>query len=52
MLASALFSSFFLRHRYYESLTIAEKNALEGAIVRKCLARNENQVCVLARVNL
>lgn len=30
--------------QYYEYLTIDERRALEGEIVRKCLARNEHQV--------
>lgn len=30
--------------QYYEYLTIEERRALEGEIVRKCLARNEQQV--------
>jgi hypothetical protein len=30
--------------QYYEYLTIDERRALEGEIVRKCLARSENQV--------
>jgi AP-4 complex subunit sigma-1 len=29
--------------KYFEALTIAEKSALEGAIVRKCLQRDLNQ---------
>ncbi|KAF9615763.1 hypothetical protein IFM89_026229 [Coptis chinensis] len=29
--------------QYYEYLTIEERRALEGEIVRKCLARNEQQ---------
>lgn len=29
--------------QYYEYLTIDERRALEGEIVRKCLARSENQ---------
>jgi len=32
--------------QYYEYLTVEERRTLEGEIVRKCLARNENQVCV------
>lgn len=33
--------------QYYEHLTIQERRALEGEIVRKCLTRTENQVlCV------
>ncbi|XP_022883081.1 AP-4 complex subunit sigma-like [Olea europaea var. sylvestris] len=32
--------------QYYEYLTLEERRALEGEIVRKCLARNEQQVCV------
>lgn len=31
--------------QYYEYLTIEERRALEGEIVRKCLARPDNQVC-------
>ncbi|OMO91575.1 Adaptor protein complex, sigma subunit [Corchorus olitorius] len=30
--------------QYYEWLTLEERRALEGEIVRKCLARNEQQV--------
>ena len=30
--------------QYYEYLTIEERRALEGEIVRKCLARPDNQV--------
>lgn len=30
--------------QYYEYLTIDERRALEGEIVRKCLARADNQV--------
>lgn len=30
--------------QYYENLTLEERRALEGEIVRKCLARNEQQV--------
>ena len=30
--------------QYYEYLTVEERRTLEGEIVRKCLARNENQV--------
>lgn len=30
--------------QYYEHLTIQERRALEGEIVRKCLTRTENQV--------
>lgn len=30
--------------QYYEYLTIEERRALEGEIVRKCLARTEQQV--------
>ncbi|WVZ15270.1 hypothetical protein V8G54_012836 [Vigna mungo] len=30
--------------QYYEYLTLEERRALEGEIVRKCLARNEQQV--------
>lgn len=30
--------------QYYEYLTIEQRRALEGEIVRKCLARNEQQV--------
>ena len=30
--------------QYYEYLTIEERRALEGEIVRKCLARADNQV--------
>eukprot|EP01006_Ploeotia_vitrea_P047330 TRINITY_DN67114_c7_g1_i2.p1 TRINITY_DN67114_c7_g1~~TRINITY_DN67114_c7_g1_i2.p1 ORF type:complete len:151 (+),score=67.11 TRINITY_DN67114_c7_g1_i2:30-482(+) len=33
--------------QYYEQQTIQEKNALEGEIVRKCLARSENQCSFL-----
>jgi len=29
--------------QYYDYLTIEERGALEGEIVRKCLGRNENQ---------
>lgn len=29
--------------QYYEQLSIVEKVALEGEIIRKCLARTENQ---------
>ncbi|GIX62637.1 AP-4 complex subunit sigma [Babesia caballi] len=29
--------------RYYEDLSIAEKCALEGEIIRKCICRDENQ---------
>lgn len=29
--------------QYYDVLTIAEKNALEGEIIRKCLIRGESQ---------
>lgn len=29
--------------QYYEHFGIQEKNALEGEIIRKCLARNDNQ---------
>ncbi|MBA0574376.1 hypothetical protein Golob_001586 [Gossypium lobatum] len=29
--------------QYYEWLTLEERRALEGEIVRKCLARNEQQ---------
>lgn len=32
--------------QYYEYLTVEERRTLEGEIVRKCLARNENQVCL------
>jgi len=30
--------------QYYEWLTLEERRALEGEIVRKCLARNDQQV--------
>lgn len=30
--------------QYYEWLTLEERRALEGEIVRKCLARTEQQV--------
>lgn len=30
--------------QYYEHLSLPERRALEGEIVRKCLARNEQQV--------
>uniref|UniRef100_A0A803NTZ4 AP complex mu/sigma subunit domain-containing protein n=1 Tax=Cannabis sativa TaxID=3483 RepID=A0A803NTZ4_CANSA len=30
--------------QYYEYLTLEERRALEGEIVRKCLARTEQQV--------
>ena len=30
--------------QYYEYLNLEERRALEGEIVRKCLARNEQQV--------
>ena len=30
--------------QYYEYLTIDQRRALEGEIVRKCLARSDNQV--------
>lgn len=33
--------------QYYEYLTLEERRALEGEIVRKCLARNEQQVSLL-----
>lgn len=33
--------------QYYEYLTIEERRALEGEMVRKCLARNEQQVLLL-----
>lgn len=33
--------------QYYEYLTLEERRALEGEIVRKCLARNEQQVIVM-----
>ena len=33
--------------QYYEILTIAQKNALEGEIIRKCLARQEDQCSFL-----
>ena len=33
--------------QYYEYLTLEERRALEGEIVRKCLARPDNQVSVL-----
>jgi len=33
--------------QYYEYLTIQERGALEGEIIRKCLARNENQCSFL-----
>ena len=33
--------------QYYEYLTIEERRALEGEIVRKCLARPDNQVSIL-----
>jgi hypothetical protein len=33
--------------RYYEYLTIAEKSSLEGEIIRKCLARSEQQCSFL-----
>jgi len=37
--------------QYYEYLTIEERRALEGEIVRKCLARPDNQVsCCVFRV--
>jgi AP-4 complex subunit sigma-1 len=29
--------------QYYETLTLQEKNAIEGEIIRKCLARTESQ---------
>lgn len=32
--------------QYYEYLTIEQRRALEGEIVRKCLARNEQQVSI------
>lgn len=32
--------------QYYEYLTLEERRALEAEIVRKCLARNEQQVSV------
>ncbi len=30
--------------RYYEWMTIEERVALEGEVIRKCLARSDNQV--------
>jgi len=33
--------------QYYEYLTIAQRNALEGEIIRKCLSRAENQCSFL-----
>lgn len=33
--------------RYYDYLTIAEKSSLEGEIIRKCLARSEQQCSFL-----
>ncbi|MFS7965338.1 putative adaptor protein complex, sigma subunit [Helianthus anomalus] len=30
--------------QYYEYLTLEERRTLEGEIVRKCLARNEQQI--------
>ena len=38
--------------QYYEYLTIAEKSSLEGEIIRKCLARNEQQCSFLEYRNL
>lgn len=32
--------------QYYEYLNIEERRALEGEIVRKCLARTEHQVSI------
>lgn len=32
--------------QYYDFLSIQERVALEAEIIRKCLSRNENQVCV------
>jgi len=29
--------------QYYDELSVAERGSLEGAIIRKCLARNEHQ---------
>jgi AP-4 complex subunit sigma-1 len=34
--------------QYYEHLSLDERRALEGEIVRKCLARTDQQVLVLA----
>jgi AP-4 complex subunit sigma-1 len=30
--------------QYYETMTIREKNTLESEMIRKCLARGEDQV--------
>lgn len=32
--------------QYYEYLSVDERSALEADVIRKCLARNEQQVCV------
>jgi Clathrin adaptor complex small chain len=37
--------------QYYEPLTIQEKSALESEIIRKCLARTENQCSFLEHRN-
>ena len=38
--------------QYYEYLSIKERVALEGEIIRKCLSRSQNQVCSLGSVQL
>lgn len=38
--------------QYYEYLTIEQRRALEGEIVRKCLARNEQQARILSPLSL
>ena len=38
--------------QYYEYLTLEERRALEGEIVRKCLARNEQQVSLSLSLSL
>lgn len=37
--------------QYYEYLTLEERRALEGEIVRKCLARTEQQVLFPLLIN-
>lgn len=34
--------------QYYETMTIREKSTLESEMIRKCLARGEDQVSPLA----
>lgn len=47
MLINSFIFSDFVVGRYYDYLSIAERGALEGEIIRKCLARSEQQCSFL-----